>query len=338
MKSLTYRKPVITILMSVYNGESWLQIALESVMQQTFSDFEFIIINDGSTDRSLEIIERMAASDSRIQLVDKSNSGLTQSLNLGIKVANGEWIARIDADDIWKPTKLQTQYELAQKDPSLVLIGTGSELIDGGGNILKNFLYPASNPRLLSNLTLAGPCFAHSSAIYRTATARQLGGYRSRFKFAQDRDLWLRLSEVGKIASIPHALVSIRLHPAQITNLDFGRRQLIDSRVALTSYWIRKLKYFDPVGSEISEEYFQEFRLYVINFLARKSQFEYNIYIAKIKLLNSSNLNLYKRVISLFPAILNQPQFALYYIWKKIFGESFSKKIALDWVHLKLRI
>ena len=121
------RVPSITVLMAVYNGDRWLAESIQSVLGQTFTNFEFIIINDGSDDYSPQIISQFAKKDSRIHVYDKENSGLTDSLNYGIEKAQGEWIARIDADDIWRSERLQKQIECVRLNTDLVLVGSAKK-------------------------------------------------------------------------------------------------------------------------------------------------------------------------------------------------------------------
>ena len=113
----------ISVLMTVYNSEKFLKESIMSVLNQTFSDFEFIIINDGSSDRSLEIIQDFEKQDKRIRVINKKNTGVTNSLNFGVFLAKGDWIARIDADDLCDINRLKIQYEETSNDRSLVLLG-----------------------------------------------------------------------------------------------------------------------------------------------------------------------------------------------------------------------
>ena len=167
MNKETQYVPSITVLMAVYNGERWLAESIQSVLDQTFTNFEFIIINDGSDDCSLEIINQFAKKDSRIRVYNKKNSGLTDSLNYGIAEARGEWIARIDADDICNLDRLQKQIEHVRINIDLVLVGSGLVIIDENGQQSKVHLYPARHIRLTRRLSRGSPSFAHSSAFFK---------------------------------------------------------------------------------------------------------------------------------------------------------------------------
>ena len=140
MKKEKRLPPTISVLMAVYNGELWLKESIRSVLKQTFSNFEFIIINDGSEDSSVEIIESFIKKDTRILLFNKSNTGLADSLNYGMMQAKGKWVARIDADDICESNRLQEQLDFVKLNKDYVLVGSGLNIIDEKGK----------NPKLTS--------------------------------------------------------------------------------------------------------------------------------------------------------------------------------------------
>lgn len=247
------KPPLISVVMSVFNGERWLNEAVKSVLLQDFPHFEFIIVNDGSTDRSPTLLRQLAAEDPRILLIDKPNSGLSDSLNLGIQHARGTWIARLDADDICHPSRLSEQIQLVVSDRSVVLIGSGLWTIDANGRAGKEYRYPEKHAALKRRLLRNGAFFAHSSAFYSAESVRAVGGYRVRMKRSQDFDLWLRLSEVGKMRCIRRPLIKIRHHPDQISHDEGGIRQNEDAFMALVSYWIRHMQGSDPLALPESE-------------------------------------------------------------------------------------
>ena len=325
------KNPVVSVLMSCYNGEKWIGDAIESVLNQTFRDFEFIIIDDGSKDKSLEIMKDYSAKDSRIRIIEKENTGLPDSLNVGIKEAKGDWIARIDTDDLCEPQRLEKQFDLTTSDPELVLIGSAYHEIDEEGRVQKLQLYPENHPELKKNLLHKKRFFAHSSAFYKTEIVRKAGGYRPRIKKSEDYDLWLRLAETGKLACIPEPLIRFRIHPGQISHEDSGRRQIADGRVALTSYWIRKFGYADPV--EQSEEEFGQFREWIVHKITHTKLFEYREFIDRIKS-QIANRN-YAKV---FKSCLSYPGFVLRHFEFVIRGETISRKLAQEWVQLNNKL
>lgn len=241
-------QPKVTVLMSCYNAARWLEEAVNSVLTQTFKDFEFLIIDDGSTDETLAIIQRLSAMDRRVVVIAKPNTGLVDSLNTGIFQAQGQWIARLDADDLCEQTRLEQQLNYVRDHPQVVLLGSGFFEIDENGHVIKTQRYPVKHNPLKKHLERCQRFFPHSSAFYQTATARQLGGYRPRIRRAEDWDFWLRLSKNGQLACLLEPLVRIRKHGSQISHDESGRRQKIDARVGVISHFLRQLGDVDPVA------------------------------------------------------------------------------------------
>ena len=242
--------PAVTVLMSCYNAERWVTDAIESVLSQTFTDYEFCIIDDGSSDNTLDIVRKYEALDRRIIVLAKSNSGLADSLNIGISQARGDWIARLDADDMCEPDRIESQVVFVRNHPEVVLLGTGCLEIDSYGHVLKTHRYPTGATRLRRHLERRMRFFPHSSALYRTAIVHSLGGYRVNIRRSQDKDLWLRLSEVGRLACLNKPLVRIRKHIDQVSLEESGKTQMIDSHSGTVSYFLRKFGCNDPAVSE----------------------------------------------------------------------------------------
>jgi glycosyltransferase involved in cell wall biosynthesis len=233
--------------MSCFNAEKWVAATLESVLAQTYVNFEFVVVNDGSMDRTLEILRAFAARDSRVIILDKPNSGLADSLNFGLEAASGEWIARIDADDLCAPQRLEAQVTYVTLHPDVVLLGSGFVEIDALENVVAEHKYPGKSSDLVARLETLRAFFPHSSAFYRRDLAKQLGGYRSQIKRAEDWDLWLRFSELGRLACLDASLVKIRKHEGGISNEAGGLQQLVDVHVATTCYFLRRFGAEDPM-------------------------------------------------------------------------------------------
>ena len=135
------KNPKVSVIMSVYNSDKFLSESIESILNQTFRDFEFIIINDCSTDKSLDIIKKYSKNDNRIVLIENENNiGLTKSLNKGVKIAKGNYIARIDADDTALNNRFEVQYNFLEKNKNIFLVGGGTYEIDYKGKIIRRFL------------------------------------------------------------------------------------------------------------------------------------------------------------------------------------------------------
>jgi len=213
------RQPTITALMSVFNGEKWLTESLESMRNQTFQDFEMLLIDDGSTDCTPHILHKFAASDARVRIITKGNTGLTDSLNIGLSEARGSWIARMDADDVASPNRFELQIKRITSEQNIVLIGSGF-YVKNGVDLNDTVHYvPTTHSHLVRRLERMKGFFPHSSAMYKARTVRDIGGYDKNAKLNEDWDLWLRVSEVGQIAAVRKPLVLIRKHEDQLTSM-----------------------------------------------------------------------------------------------------------------------
>jgi len=200
--------PKVSIVMSVYNGEAYLAEALDSIFAQTFSDWELIVVDDGSTDTSGEILD--AYSDSRlVQIRNERNIGQTRSLNRGLKIARGEFIARQDADDVSHPERFRRQIKFMESRPDIGLLGTSYDIIDQRGQILEMIQPPTVDQELREHLE-SGNIFCHGSIMIRRDCLDLVGGYNVQFLVAQDYDLWLRLSEHSRLANLEEHLYQYR--------------------------------------------------------------------------------------------------------------------------------
>ena len=205
--------PIVSVIMSVHNGERYLAGAVESILAQSLSDFEFIIVEDGSTDGSKTLLERYASQDSRIRLISRPNKGLTKTLNEGIALASGELLARMDADDLSLPQRFEKQVQYLRQRPECVCVGSRVTLIDPYGSPIDETDHKLEHDEIEADLLNGiGWSIVHPAAMMRTAAVRDAGGYREQFVTSQDLDLWLRLAEIGKLANLPEPLVQYRQH------------------------------------------------------------------------------------------------------------------------------
>jgi glycosyltransferase involved in cell wall biosynthesis len=210
------RSPAISVVMSVYNGEKYLRESVDSILNQNFKDFEFIIINDGSNDSSLEMLLEYQDRDQRITIVNQSNIGLTRSLNRGIKLAAGQYIARQDADDISVPTRLEKQLNYIKARPELAMVGCLSDVFTTDGIVQKCRVLKLSSEgikRYLAGRNL----FMHGAVMMRKSCLAKVGFYREFFRHSQDYDLWLRLSQYFDIGILPEHLYQYRVTPQAIS-------------------------------------------------------------------------------------------------------------------------
>jgi glycosyltransferase involved in cell wall biosynthesis len=201
--------------MSVYNGEDYLREAVESILHQTFADFEFIIIDDGSTDQTTNILQTIGNERLRI-LSNEKNIGLANSLNRGLRLARGEYVARMDADDVSLPDRLEKEVEFLDHHPAAGVVGTGYISIDESGNETMVVTFPTDNATLQDRL-LHHCCICHGSAMIRRECLEAIGGYRPDFKVAEDYDLFLRLAERFEVANLTEPLYKYRVITSSIS-------------------------------------------------------------------------------------------------------------------------
>ena len=239
--------PLVTVLMSVYNEEDFLAEAVESILGQTFKDFEFLIVNDGSKDKSSEIAGKFAQTDRRIRLIEQENKGLVASLNRGLEEARGTLIARIDADDIAYPDRLEKQVAHMSKNPEVIASGSAITLIDAQGQIIRQIEYPVTTDEVRKQM-IEGSKLAHPAVMMRRAVVLEVGAYREACRHAEDYDLWLRLLEIGEIDNLDEPLLYYRQHDKQIS-LTESFSQRLATECAKFAYQMRKNGKADPLDS-----------------------------------------------------------------------------------------
>ncbi|MFI4860300.1 MAG: glycosyltransferase family 2 protein [Phycisphaerales bacterium JB063] len=231
--------PKVSIIMPVYNTEKYLAEAVDSVLAQTFRDFEFIIIDDGSTDKSLELLEAYARRDKRIRLFTRPNTGYVVALNEGLGYARGEFFGRIDSDDAIEPTLYEEQLELFGKDPDLVVCGTNAVVMNEKSDVFGDFEVPVTHDAIDRHLLTGRSCIHHPGSMMRMSVVKEVGGYRSGLSPCEDYDLWLRLIEVGKAYNLPQLLLRKRmLESSAIVSGIEKRDQLMDK--ILADAWARR--------------------------------------------------------------------------------------------------
>jgi GT2 family glycosyltransferase len=210
--------PRLSVIMSVYNDAKYLPKAIESILAQEFSDFEFLIVDDGSTDESRSIIDRFSGQDRRIRAFHQPNRGLIYSLNLMIARARSPLLARMDGDDISLPKRLSTQLAYLELNPDIGVLGTGADTIDELGKPgLRRFDNVTDPDAVVADL-MNGPPLCHPSVVMRRDVVERVGGYHPAFLHCEDYDLWLRLSEVTRLSSLPERLILYRQSASQVSN------------------------------------------------------------------------------------------------------------------------
>lgn len=210
--------PEISVVMGVYNGMPHLQQAVASILSQQDVDLEFIIVDDGSTDETPDLLAQLARQDPRLRVLRQTNAGLTQALIHGCEAARGLYIARQDSDDHSLPGRLRAQRDLLAQHPSLAFVSCWSEVVGPQGELLME-VKPAAEIRAATEALLqrvSGPA-GHGSVMMKTAAYREVGGYRREFYYAQDSDLWLRLGQYAQFGFVPEILYRYQIDAASIS-------------------------------------------------------------------------------------------------------------------------
>lgn len=250
-------QPKVTVLMSVYNGAQYLQLSVQSILTQTFSDFEFLIIDDGSDDNTWQILNLF--NDKRIRLFRNSNNiGLIKSLNKGLIMARGEYIARMDVDDISLPSRLEKETLFLNHNPDVALVGSWVDVIDETGKRQETWYHFKDSFFIKWNLLFKN-ALAHSSVMFRKNLALEEGGYHHDFVYAEDYDLWSRLSLRWEIANIPEVLVNWRKWGGSISSKKQKAQKTTGQTISR-----RNMEYI--WGAELDEYTFNSLRsFYVIH-------------------------------------------------------------------------
>ncbi len=296
------RRP-ISVVMPVFNGERFLDEAVESVLRQSFDDFELIIVDDGSSDRTPDILRRFAEKDRRLRVVTQPNGGIVSALNRGVAEAEGEFVARMDADDVSHPSRLSRQYAAIRADPSVVVLGGACEVIDETGASLGVRRFPTDGVDTARRILGGTSTIAHPTVIIRKEALERAGGYRERFRHAEDVDLWLRLSRLGTIRSLGEVVLSLRKHGSNVSLLEGGRRQLRAGLAARICY-LRQTLGADDLG-DAPEAAWQRFATWlepVIDRIAAQESWIQEVREARGRGVQMRDLRLLTRAVAL-PAV-----------------------------------
>jgi hypothetical protein len=238
--------PAVSVVLPVYNSEPYLGEALDSILQQTFDDFELIAVYDASIDNSRNRLEDAARRDARVSVVDGPGRGLVDALNLGLARARGEFIARMDADDVSQSTRFARQVEYLRANPQIAVVGSAITLIDAAGKVMREIEYPLTPAEVARFLIETGSALAHPAVMARRDAMLSVGGYRSLFQHAEDYDLWLRLAEHHSLANLPERLLRYRHHDTK-GSLRHAAAQQLATHVARLCAKARRSGQPDPL-------------------------------------------------------------------------------------------
>lgn len=231
----------IDIVMPVFNCERFIADSIKSVIAQSLTDWRLIIVDDMSTDKTAQIIDSFMSKDRRILILKGDHRGVASAINLGLTKVTAEYVARLDGDDIALPERLQVQHEFMLRNPDVIVVGSGATLIDEQNRRLRQRHVPIGWEHI-RDLLKTRNCLCHPTVLIRTTALRQVGGYRDKFRTSQDYDLWLRLSEIGRIENLPQSLLLYRRHSSQISTGSNSHRQTLYSVGAAIDFFLRKYR------------------------------------------------------------------------------------------------
>ena len=241
--------PQISVIMAVYNGEKYLNDSINGILNQTFEDLEFIIIDDCSKDGTSQILSNQL--DPRIIVITNTkNIGLSASLNIGIHKSKGKYIARNDADDISLPERLAIQFDFMEKNSHIGILGTGYNLIEESGMEISEFIYPTDELEIRWKL-LSGPIFPHPTVMMRGSVLRQNNlGYNEKLLATQDYELWIRLMTKTRGTNIPISLINYRQHENSASNSKIDLQE--SNRLSISIEALKRFSVERNVSSEQS--------------------------------------------------------------------------------------
>ncbi|MDP8966064.1 MAG: glycosyltransferase [Cyanobacteriota bacterium] len=236
--------PLVSIIVPVYNGETTIQETIESVLNQTFRDFELLIINDGSQDATLEVIDRIQ--DPRVKVFSYSNSGVSTSRNRGISLASGEYISFIDADDLWTPDKLEAQFNALQANPEAGVAYSWTDYIDESGQVVRQGPHFNCNGDAYAKLLLSDFVGSGSNPLIRKQAFIEVGGFDESLSLAADWDMWLRLAARYQFVAVPSIHILYRQVDGSMSSnvwrMEAESLQIIQRAIAQAPESIQHLK------------------------------------------------------------------------------------------------
>ena len=224
--------PTVSIVMPVYNAERYVAESVDSILAQTYRDFEFIIVNDGSTDRTHEILSGYASRDDQINLISRPNTGIVGALNDGLDAVRGRYVARMDSDDLAMPQRLDEQVRFLEEHHDVVIVGTDVLIIDEDGDAMWTDHKPTDHGQIDAALIDGrSATIVHPSAMMRRDAVEKVGPYRRDTQWVEDLDYFLRLGEIGRLANLSRVLLKYRLHPQSVNHRRRREQQQLVERV-----------------------------------------------------------------------------------------------------------
>lgn len=225
--------PAASVVMAAWNAESYIGEAIRSVLEQSFSNFELIIVDDGSTDSTAEVVTKFLLQDVRIRYFRRRHEGMVPSFNFACQSAVSGYLVHLDADDVAGPERLAAQLAFMEQHPEVGLLGTAYRMIWPDARVIQERVFPTEDSEIRSALAKSA-CFCHSSIVIRKDAFSAVGGYRAAFRYSEDLDLYLRLAEVTQMANLNQVLAFYRVHGSQVCarNFEQGIISSIGVRIA----------------------------------------------------------------------------------------------------------
>jgi len=270
--------PLVSVLMPAYNAEKFIAEAIESILNQTFKDFEFIIVDDCSTDSTWEIIQRYSQKDSRIIGVrNEENLYIAKALNKGMQYTSSNFIARMDADDISLPNRIDQQFNLINSNKQIAVVGGNIILIDESGQKIGNRTYPVGDREIKARMFKHSP-FAHPATMFRKDSFVEFSGYNSRWSPSEDIDLWFKIGTKYQFANIPNNVLKYRYFQSSHSNKKLRYVEFMTLQIRLNA--IKNLHYI-PSFSDVAYNFLQFITLWFMPVKIRMNLFNFirnNIY------------------------------------------------------------
>jgi glycosyltransferase involved in cell wall biosynthesis len=323
----------VSVIMACHNSSPYLNEAVRSVLGQTLGDIELMLIDDGSTDGTLEIAKHYKVQDHRVSVFSLPvKSGPVFARNVGIRSAKGEWIGILDSDDVAMPSRLEEQMKLAIKDNELVLIGSDAIFIDAKGRTSHGRKYPVNHGDLVARLESMEAFPPHSSMLYRKDAVLKLSGFNSRYEYTEDYDLWLRLSEIGRVASVDKVLVKIRQHGHNRSSSKGGELQMRFAFAAAACHFLRIQADADP-STAYDDAAWAQFLSWIDKQLDEQGVYKRSRAWAKARAEYYSSENKLTAAVRFAKRILKSGH-ASVLLWEKIFGFSLPRRLAQQMTRL----
>jgi glycosyltransferase involved in cell wall biosynthesis len=277
--------PLVSVIMASRNASNFIETAIQSVLIQTFRDWELIVVDDNSNDNSIEIINKYKKKDKRIKLIcNLKTLGPAKSRNIALKLSKGKWISILDSDDVYFPHKLEKQLEIIKKNSAIIFVGSSFVYIDKNGKHLSNYKYSSKDSILRANILRNKQFPPHSSYFIRSDYLKKINGYNSRYYMAPDYDLLLRLLGEGKFSCSKDILIKLRLHEKNRSLKIFNSLSQLDYAIlANVCNYIRVKINSDP-AIDLNNKDWNIFLYKIISILKNDQYYKYLIFKKKLKI------------------------------------------------------